>query len=451
MQQYDYDLFTIGAGSGGVRASRVSASYGARVAVAEERYLGGTCVNVGCVPKKLLVYAAHFGEDFEQAAGFGWALGDRSHDWSGLRERVAAEVARLNDIYAEILDRAGVTRIDGRARIVAPHTIEVNGQRLTARHILIATGSWPSLPPIPGIEHAISSNEAFSLPALPESVTLVGGGYISVEFAGIFNGLGARTTLVHRGGQVLRGFDSDVRTTLTDELGKKGIDLKLQTEVVHIVKTDTGVQVHLNDGEVLETGQILFATGRKPLSDDLGLGTVGVERGPDGAIVVDAYSRTTAEGIHAIGDVTNRLNLTPMAIAEGMALASTLFNDVPIQPQYANVPTAVFSQPPVATVGLTEDQARTEYADVDVYRSAFRPMRHSLSGSDERTLMKMVVDAQTDRVLGLHMVGLDAGEMIQGFGVALQCGATKTQFDATVGVHPTSSEEFVTMREKTST
>lgn len=448
MPAYEYDLFTIGAGSGGVRASRMAASYGARVAVAEERYLGGTCVNVGCVPKKLMVLAAHFHEEFQHAGGFGWDLGHRRHHWDDLRDRIAAEVARLNQVYADILDRAGVVRREGRARLVAPHTVQVGDQAYTARHILIATGSWPSVPDLPGVEHAITSNEAFSLPHGPDSVVLVGGGYIAVEFAGIFHGLGAQTTLVHRGSQVLRGFDRDIRNALTHELDKKGIDLKLETEVEKIEKIGDGVRVHLSNGEVVEASLILFATGRKPLSADLGLETVGVEVAPDGSVVVDEYSRTTAEGIHAIGDVTDRMNLTPMAIAEGMALANTLFNQVPTKPCYADVPTAVFSQPPVAAVGLTEDEARAAGLEFDLYRSAFRPMKHSLSGSDERTLMKLVVDAHTDRVLGLHMVGLDAAEMVQGFGVALRCGATKAQFDATIGVHPTSAEEFVTMREK---
>lgn len=448
MATFDFDLFTIGAGSGGVRASRMSAGYGARVAVAEERHLGGTCVNLGCVPKKLLVYASHFCEEFDQAEGFGWHLEGYKHDWTAFVDRKNQEIARLNSVYEDLLDQSGVIRIQGHARLIAPHTVQVGSKTYTAEHILVATGSWPKLPDIPGVEHAITSNEAFHLPELPSDVILVGGGYIAVEFAGIFNGLGAQTTLIHRGDLLLRGFDQDMRTTLSKDIAKKGVHLHLQTSVARIEKRVDGIRAELSNGDTLEAGFILFATGRTPLCDDVGLEDVGVERSPDGAIVVDAYSKTNIDGIHAIGDVTNRKNLTPIAIAEGMALARTLFQSDPVQPCYANVPTAVFSQPPIATVGCTEEQALQDGIQVDIYRSTFRPLKHALSGSNEMSLMKLIVDSKTDRVLGVHIVGMDAGEMIQGFGVALNCGATKQQFDATVGVHPTSSEELVTMREK---
>jgi len=444
--QYDFDLFVIGAGSGGVRASRMSASYGARVAVAEERYLGGTCVNVGCIPKKLLVYAAHYGEDFEDAAGFGWTVGERSFDWARLIENKDREIARLNSVYARLLDDAGVKRIEGRARVVDAHTVEVAGRRYTAANLLIATGGWPTLPEIPGIEHAITSNEAFYLKDLPRSVIVVGGGYIAVEFAGIFNGLGARTTELYRGELFLRGFDDDVRRTLADEMRKKGVELRFGANVARIEKQGSSLRAVLADGTALEAEQILYATGRAPNVAGLGLEAAGVVLDDAGAVVVDELLRTSVPGIFAIGDVTNRLNLTPVAIHEGMAVAATLFAGRPTSPDHADVPTAVFSQPSIGTVGLTESAARERYGALDVYRTSFRPLRHTLTGREEKTMMKLVVDRASQRVVGAHMVGPDAGEIIQGIAIAIKLRATKADFDRTIGIHPTAAEEFVTMR-----
>jgi glutathione reductase (NADPH) len=446
MAAYDYDLFTIGAGSGGVRASRASAGYGARVAVAEERYLGGTCVNVGCVPKKLFVYASHFFEDFEDSAGFGWTVGERKFDWPTLLGNKDAEIERLGGVYAGLLDDAGVTRVEGRARIVDPHAVEVDGRRVTAENILVATGSWPALPRVEGIEHAITSNEAFHLERLPRRAVVVGGGYIAVEFAGIFHGLGVDVTELYRGPLFLRGFDDDVRATLAEEMRRKGIDLRFEARVEKIERRAGDLVVHLDDGSAIASDLVLYATGRDPLTADLGLEAVGVAMNDRGAVVVDGYSRSSVPSIWAIGDATDRINLTPVAIAEGMALAKTLFGGEPTQPDHADVPSAVFSQPPVGSVGLTEAEARERYGAVDIYRSRFRALKNTLSGRGERTLMKLIVDRASDRVVGCHMVGPEAGEIIQGFAVALKCGATKAQFDATIGIHPTSAEEFVTMR-----
>lgn len=446
MPRFDFDLFTIGAGSGGVRASRMAASYGARVAVAEERYLGGTCVNVGCIPKKLLVYAAHCAEDFADAAGFGWSVGASTFDWATLIANKDREIARLNAVYARLLDESGVRRFAGTARLVDPHTVEIGGARVTAEHILIATGGWPIRPNLPGIEHAMTSNEAFHLPALPERVVLVGGGYIAVEFAGIFHGLGATTTLLHRGDIFLRGFDDDVRTTLAEAMRRKGIALRFGVQIVALERTESGVAVRLADGSTLVADVVMFATGRAPHTAGLGLEGCGVALDALGAIVVDAFSRTSVPSIFAIGDVTNRLNLTPVAIHEAMALAATLFAHTPTAPDYENVPRAVFSQPSIGAVGVSEADARAHYGAIDVYRSTFRPLRHTLSGRDEKTMMKLVVDRASQRVVGAHMVGPDAGEIIQGVAIAIKAGATKATFDATIAIHPTSAEEFVTMR-----
>jgi glutathione reductase (NADPH) len=444
--QYDFDLFSIGAGSGGVRASRMSASYGARVAVAEERYLGGTCVNVGCIPKKLLVYASAFAGEFEDAAGFGWSVGERTFDWARLIENKDREIARLNSVYARLLDEAGVRRLEGRARVVDPHTVEIGGRRFTAANLLVATGGWPTLPEIPGIEHAISSNEAFHLKELPRRVVVVGGGYIAVEFAGIFNGLGSRTTELYRGELFLRGFDDDVRRTLADEMRKKGIDLRFGASIARIEKHGGVLRARLDDGAELEADQILYATGRAPNIAGLGLEQAGVALDGAGAVVVDAYMRTSVPSIWAIGDVTNRLNLTPVAIHEGMAIAATLFAGRPTAPDHSDVPTAIFSQPPVGTVGLTESAARERFGELDVYRTSFRSLRNTLTSSEEKTLMKLVVDRASQRVVGAHMVGPEAGEIIQGIAIAVKCHATKAIFDATIGIHPTAAEEFVTMR-----
>lgn len=448
MARYDFDLFTIGAGSGGVRASRVAASYGAKVAIAEERYLGGTCVNVGCIPKKLLVYATHFNEDFEDAAGFGWTVGKPRLDWTELIANKNAEVERLNSVYRRLLEEAGVTIAHGHAQILDLHTVVVNQKRYTADYLLIATGGWPTTPEVPGSEYAITSNEAFFLPSLPQRVVIVGGGYIGVEFAGIFHGLGARVTQIYRGPLFLRGFDDDVREVLAAEMRKKGIDLRFNSTAQAIEKIEDGMRVTLTGGVVLETDQIMFATGRLPNTHGLGLERVGVEINRRGAVVVDEYSRSTIPNIYAIGDCTDRLMLTPVAIAEGRAVAETLFHGNPMKPNHANVPSAVFSLPNVGTVGLTEKQARDQYGKIDVYKTTFRPLKHTLTGRDELTMMKLIVDQATDRVVGCHMVGAEAGEIIQGLSVAITCGATKAQFDATIGIHPTAAEEFVTMRNK---
>ena len=447
MTDYDFDLCTIGAGSGGVRASRIAAGHGARVAVAEDRYLGGTCVNVGCVPKKLLVYASHFSEDFEDAAGFGWSVGERQFDWTRLIANKNEEIGRLNGVYRRLLDDSGVTLFEDTARLVDPHTVAIGDATHTAERILVSTGGWPTVPDIPGREHAVTSNEAFFLDGLPDRIVVVGGGYIAVEFAGIFHGLGADVTQLYRGPLFLRGFDDDVREVLAAEMRKKGIDLRFDSVVERIDRVDDSLlRLSLKDGGVIEAGMVMYATGRSPKTADLGLEAVGVETNDKGAIVVDDEYRTSVENIYAIGDVTDRVNLTPVAIAEGHVLADTLFGNRPRTVGYENIPSCVFSQPNIGTVGLTEAEARERYDDLAIYRSTFRPMKHTLSGRDETTMMKLIVDKASERVVGVHMVGPDAGEIIQGMGVALTCGATKAQFDATIGIHPTAAEEFVTMR-----
>ena len=455
MTDYDYDLFVIGAGSGGVRASRMAAGYGARVAVAEERYLGGTCVNVGCVPKKLLVCASGFADHYREASGFGWTADEPALDWGQLIANKNREIERLNGIYRGLLDGAGVELFEGRARMRDPHTVEIesdeNGRhRVTADQVLIAVGSWPDLPPISGIEHAISSNEAFYLERLPERFTVVGGGYIGVEFAGIFAGLGCDVTLIYRGPLFLRGFDEEVRTHLAEEMRSRSIDLRFECQVESIeeVTADDGdrLRLHLDNGDAVECGEVLYATGRKPLVAGLGLEACGVARGELGEILVDEFSRSNVPNIWAIGDVTDRLNLTPVAIHEAMCLSRTLYADEPTPVDHETVATAVFSQPPLAAVGLTEEEARERYGDVDVYRSSFRPLKLTLTDNQERTLIKLIVDRRTDRVLGAHMLGADAPEIIQGLAVAVKMGATKKDFDAAMAIHPTSAEEFVTMR-----
>ncbi len=446
MPDYDFDLFTIGAGSGGVRASRMAASFGARVAVAEERYLGGTCVNVGCIPKKLLVYASEFGESFADAAGFGWDLGPRHLDWKRLIENKNREIARLNGVYRRLLTEAGAQIIEGRAVVADPHTVTIGGRRYTAKYILIATGSWPVVPGVPGANLAITSNEAFFLERRPERVVLVGGGYIALEFAGIFHGMGSQVTLVHRGAKVLRGFDEELREVLGREVAKRGVALRLNSRIERIEKIGTGLRAHLDSHETIEADLMMYATGRAPNTRGLGLEAAGVKLDEHGAVVVDEYSQSSVASIYAIGDCTDRVMLTPVAIAEGRAVAETLFNNRPMAVDYAGIPSAVFSQPNLGTVGLTEDEARKQFGEIVVYRSTFRPLKHTLSGRDESTFMKLVVDKKTDRVLGCHMIGADAGEMIQGLAVALKCNATKAQFDATIGIHPTAAEEWVTMR-----
>src|SRR5579872_2136357 len=445
---YDYDLFTIGGGSGGVRASRMAAQFGARVALAEERYLGGTCVNVGCIPKKLFVYASEFSEDFKDSAGFGWTVGARNFNWQTLIANKDREIARLNGVYEKVLVDNGVRILRARATIADAHTVVVGGERLTARYILVATGGWPSTPSIPGGELAVTSNEAFFLPQFPARVLLVGGGYIGVEFAGIFHGLGAKVTLVHRGDLFLRGFDDDLRRMLATAMGKGKIELRFNSQVERIEKLPRGIRATLSDGAALEADLIMFATGRTPNTHDLGLERAGVKLDYEGAVVVDSYSCSSAANIYAVGDCTDRMQLTPVAIAEGQAVAETLFHGNPQTPDYENVPTAVFCQPHIGTVGLTEAEARARYRAVDVYKSSFRPLKHTVGNREENSFMKLVVDRETDRVLGCHMLGDDAGEIIQGLAIALKCRATKAQFDATIGIHPTAAEEFVTMRTK---
>ena len=448
MANYDYDFFVIGAGSGGVRASRIAAAHGARVAVAEDRYLGGTCVNVGCVPKKLLVYASHFGEDFEDAAGFGWTVGERKFDWSRLIANKNDEIARLNGVYRRMLEASGVAIIDGTVHLADAHTVAVGETRHTAEYILVAVGGWPVVPDIPGKEHAITSNEAFFLDALPERVIIVGGGYIAVEFAGIFHGLGAEVAQLYRGPLFLRGFDDDVRRFLAAEMRKKAIDLRFGTSVESLARNGGAIRATLTGGATLEADLVMYATGRAPNTAGLGLAEAGIALDAKGAVVVDAYSKSSVDNIYAVGDVTDRINLTPVAIREGHAVADTLFGGKPTKPDHADVPSAVFSQPPIGSVGLTEAQARAQYGAVDVYKSSFRAMKHTLGGRDEGTFMKLIVEQASDRVVGCHMIGPEAGEIIQGMGVAVKCGATKAQFDATVGIHPTTAEEFVTLREK---
>ena len=451
---FDYDLFVMGAGSGGVRASRMSAANGARVAVAESTYLGGTCVNVGCVPKKLFVYGAHYAEDFEDAAAYGWSVHSETFDWPRLRDNKTREIERLNGIYANLLDSAGVTTFHGEARLLDPHTISINSaegeQQVTAANILIATGGWPVVPDFPGKEHVITSNEAFYLETFPKRAVVVGGGYIAVEFAGIFAGLGAHTTLIYRGSQFLRGFDDSVREFVRKELLKKGIHLLFETEVTELApQADSAAyQVSLDNGSQLVADTVLYATGRSPKTAGIGLAEAGVQLGDRGEVPVNEWYQTNVPHIYAIGDVTDRIQLTPVAIEEGMCIANNLFTDRPKQTlNYNNIATAVFCQPNIGTVGLTEAEAVAEYAgDVDIYESDFRPMKHTLSGRDERTLMKMLVRRSTDQVLGIHMVGPDSGEIIQGMAVAMVAGATKRQFDATVGIHPTAAEELVTLR-----
>ncbi|WP_324730504.1 glutathione-disulfide reductase [Pseudomonas paeninsulae] len=446
---YDFDLFVIGAGSGGVRAARFAAGYGARVAVAESRYLGGTCVNVGCVPKKLLVYGAHFAEDFEQAQGFGWSFsGEAKFDWPTLIANKNREIGRLNEIYRNLLVNSGVTLLEGHARLLDEHSVELGGQRYSAKHILIATGGWPHIPKIPGHEHAIGSNEAFFLEQLPKRVLVVGGGYIAVEFASIFNGLGAQTSLLYRGELFLRGFDGAVRKHLQEELCKRGLDLQFNSDIERIDKqADGSLLATLKDGRELQADCIFYATGRRPMLDNLGLENTSVELDERGYIKVDEQFQTTAPSILALGDVIGRVQLTPVALAEGMAVARRLFKPEEYRPvDYQTIPTAVFSLPNIGTVGLSEEQAKEEGYRVEVYESRFRPMKLTLTECQERTLMKLVVDADSDRVLGCHMVGPEAGDIIQGLAVALKAGATKQIFDETIGVHPTAAEEFVTMR-----
>lgn len=451
MGTYDYDLFVIGAGSGGVRAARISANHGAKVAVAEEYRVGGTCVIRGCVPKKLFVYASQFEEEFEDAAGFGWTVPKASFNWTTLRDNKDKEIDRLNQIYIRNLANSGVEIINSRAELKDAHTVHLvgEGRDVTADKILIATGAFPNgHEGLPGVEHTITSNEAFHLEELPKSIIVEGGGYIAVEFAGIFNGLGVETTLLYRGEEILRGFDHDLRTTLHAEMEKKGIRIITGSVFTQIEKTGAGLKAHLDNGDVIDTDAIMLAIGRSPYTQGLGLDKLGVKLGQKGEILVDAYSRTNVENVYAVGDVTDRANLTPVAIREGAAFAETVFNGNPMAVDHANIPTAVFSQPEIGTVGLSEDDARAKYGDVDIYKSTFRAMKHTLSGRDEKTLMKLIVDQASQKVVGCHILGPHSGELIQAIGIAVVMGATKAQFDMTVAVHPTAAEELVTMKEK---
>jgi len=448
MPRYDFDMFTIGAGSGGVASSRRAGSYGARVAICEESRVGGTCVIRGCVPKKLLVYGAQFADAFADAAGFGWTVPVPSFDWPALIDAKDREIERLSQIYRTMLKNSGVELIEGRGVLVDPHTIEINGRHYTADKILIATGSHPTVPDIPGIEHVISSNEALDLPQLPRRIVIVGGGYIAVEFAGIFNGFGSEVVELIRREELLYGFDDDIRIALGQEMRGRGVEIHGRTQVARIEKEAHGYSVYTTTGQEFSADVVMYATGRNPNTKGLGLAAIGVETVGNGAVTVDEWSCSSEPNIYAIGDVTDRINLTPVAIAEGRALAETLFNDNPIKMDHANVPSAVFSQPPIGAVGLTEQEARRQYGEVDIYSARFKPMKNTLSGRDERTLMKLVVDARSERVLGCHMLGPDAPEIMQGLAIAVKCGVSKRMFDETVGIHPSAAEEFVTMREK---
>ncbi len=463
MSAFDFDLFVIGGGSGGVRAARMAAQRGLRVALAEvlgTDGLGGTCVTVGCIPKKLYSYAAHYSEAFEEARGFGWQVGETTFDWATLKANRAKEIARLNGVYANLLRGAGVTQLDGFARLVGDHEIELatlnadgspGHRRFSAANILIATGGTPHVPHFSGREHVITSNEVFDLDPFPKRLLIVGGGYIACEFASIFNGLGANVTQLYRGEQVLRGFDDEIRHFAAAEMVKAGVDLRLNAGVVDIRKTADGLRVECEDGNTVLADAVLYATGRVPNTRDLGLERVGVATGAQGEVIVNAQYQSNVPHIRAVGDVTNRVQLTPVALGEAMVVVDALCGPAPGKTPrdmaYDFIPTAVFTHPSIGTVGLTEAQARERFGDVTVFRSEFKALMHTLSGRNERTLMKLVVDTKTDRVVGLHMVGAEAGEIVQGFAVALKAGATKAVFDNTIGIHPTAAEEFVTMRE----
>ena len=454
MSGFDCDLFVIGGGSGGVRAARMAAQRGVRVVLAEAAALGGTCVNVGCIPKKLYSYAAHYGQDFEDAAGFGWDVPPPAFDWPRLKKNRAQEITRLNGIYENLLRGSGVEIVRGWAMLRGPNEVVVETaegeRRWRARHILIATGGTPSVPHFAGREHVVTSDSMFDLEPFPKRLVIVGGGYIACEFASIFRGLGSEVTQLYRGEQVLRGFDDDVRSFLAQEVRKHGVDLRLRSDVAAIARSSDALHVTLDDGQVLAADTVLYATGRIPNVAGLGLDALGLHVSPHGAIEVDDRFQTSIPSIHALGDVTARLQLTPVALAEAMVLVDHLFGDRQRGMSYELVPTAVFTHPNIGTVGLTEAQARERHGEVRIFRSEFRALKHTLSGNAERTLMKLVVDAASDRVVGLHMVGPDAGEIVQGFAVAMKAGATKAVFDATIGIHPTAAEEFVTMREPVS-
>ena len=440
------DLFVIGAGSGGVRAARISAGLGAKVIVAEGLYLGGTCVNVGCVPKKLYVYGSEFGKAFKDAEGFGWTVDGTSFDWPTLRDNKTREISRLNSIYDRLLEGSGAQVISGMATLIDAHTVEVNGTQYHAKKILLATGSWPTKPEFPGNELAITSNEIFDLDSFPQRLLVVGGGYIASEFACIFNGLGAQVTQLYRGDLFMRGFDNDVRVFAAEEIRKTGVELRFNSNIVSLSQTHEGLEAQLTDGSSMVVDAVLCATGRHPNIEGLGLEKTAVTLDARGYVSADERFQTDEPSIFALGDMTGGPQLTPVAIEQAMAFAQTQFGDAEKVMDYAFIPTAVFCQPNIGTVGFTEEACEARGIDIDVYMSDFKPMKHTLSGRDERTLMKLIVDKSSDRVIGLHMVGPDAGEICQGMAVAMKAGATKAHFDSTVGIHPTAAEEFVTMR-----
>ncbi|GAB1260017.1 glutathione-disulfide reductase [Aurantivibrio plasticivorans] len=450
---YDFDFFVIGAGSGGVRSARVAANLGAKVGIAEDRYLGGTCVNVGCVPKKLYVYGSHFSEDFSLAKSYGWDVGSAFLNWDTLLKNKNDEIERLNNVYANLLDKANVELLPGRAKFIDAHTLEINDEkegsrRITADKILIATGAWPFVPDVPGKEHAITSNDAFYIEQLPHSIAIVGGGYIAVEFAGIFHGMGVETHLIYRGPLFLRGFDQSVREHMATNLEKKGIHVHFNTDVTAINRNGRSLSLTLNDGQTLDTESVMYATGRVPKIEGLGLENINITLTGTGHIAANTSFQTSTPNVYAVGDVIGGKELTPVAIAEGSAVANSLFGSA-VDVDYEHIATAVFSQPNIATVGMTEEEAREQYGDVRIYETSFKHMKHSFVGDTDKTFMKLIVEDQTDKVVGCHMIGADAGEIIQGIAVAMKAGATKAHFDSTIGIHPTAAEEFVTMREVT--
>jgi glutathione reductase (NADPH) len=447
MSKFDFDLFVIGAGSGGVRAARIAAGHGARVGICESSRVGGTCVIRGCVPKKLLSYAAHFHEEFEDAAGYGWEIEGARFNWSRLIENKDREIDRLNAVYLGLLENAGVRLYPVHGKLLNAHEVELGDETISADKILIATGGRPWVPEIPGAELGITSDEAFHLKSLPESVVVIGGGFIACEFASIFNGMGSKVVQAYRGEQILRGFDHDVRDTLAAEMQKKGIDIRLNINVTELIRQSDGlINLKLDDGSELQADTVMFATGRVPNVRGLGLRDAGVNAMPGGMIPVNEYSQTNLDNVFAVGDVTNRVNLTPVALMEGHAFADSEFGGNPRPVDHGFIPSAVFSHPPVATVGLTEEAAVVHYGELDVYKSVFRPLKHTLSGRQEKTMMKMLVQVSSGKVVGLHVVGMDAPEIVQGFAVAIKSGLTKKQFDLTTGIHPTAAEELVTMR-----
>lgn len=445
--QTEYDFFVIGAGSAGVRAARIAAGLGASVGIAEDLYFGGTCVNVGCVPKKLYVYAAEFAEEFAAARGFGWMGEQAQHSWAELLTNKNREIARLNAIYHKLLQDAGVHIVQGHARLLGEGRVAVGAAVYRAKHTLLATGGWPRKPEFPGAEHVLTSNEFFKLDSTPQKVLLQGGGYVAIELAGIFNGLGSETELVYRGNMLLRGFDRDIRNFVFDEVRKKGVQITLSADIKRIKKVaEEKFVVHLNNGEQREVSAVVSAIGRAPKIEGLGLENTAIRLSESGHICVDENFATKEKGVYAVGDVVGRKELTPVALAEGMALAKYLFADEPINIDYEKIPTAVFCQPNIATVGLTEDEARKRKLKISTYVSSFKPLKHTLSGSEEKTFIKVIVNKEDDKVLGCHMVGAHAGEIIQGLAVALTAGASKRDFDLTLGIHPTAAEEFVTLR-----